>query len=218
MGVCFQKLGVWIKEFAFENGSMFWKMEVCFWESEFENGSLFSKIGVENQNLLPKSEFDVGAYLATVAWALVPDWAEESMFRHWRNGGQCWSKDDKKTTFLNLTQNQVKDLQETLCKRRKKRRKTERGTTCPPFTKNTNHRITKEIRTENAATVKHLQYIARANEALKTDIKKIRKTTEQELVNYVLTLSPGTMKGESLNAKEHSRCKIKKLWARNQRN
>ena len=37
------------------------------------------------------------------------------------------------------------------------RRKTERGTTCPPLTKNTNHGITKEIRTENAATVKHFQ-------------------------------------------------------------
>ena len=95
--------------------------------------------------------------LTRVAWALVPDCVEGSMFRHWRNGGQCWSNDDKKTTLLNLTQNQVKDLQETLCKRRKKRRKTERGTTCPPLTKNTNHRITKEIRTENAATVKHFQ-------------------------------------------------------------
>ena len=136
------------------------------------------------------------------------------MFRHWRNRGQCWSNDDKKTTFLNLTQNQVKDLQETLCKRRKKRRKTERGTTCPPLTKNTNHRITKEIRTENAATVKHfqkkkieqleealkalnrhsqrgtcpktLQYKARADEAFKTDIKKIRRTTEQEVVNALI--------------------------------
>ena len=158
MGVCFQKLGVWIKEFAFENGSMFRKMEVCFWESEFKNGSLFSKIGVENQNLLSKiREFDVGACSARVAWALIPDCAEGSMFRHWRNAAQCWSNDDKKTTFLNLTQNQVKDLQETLCKRRKKRRKTERGTTCGPLTKNTNHRITKEIRTENAATVKHFQ-------------------------------------------------------------
>ena len=193
MGVCF---GKW--KFVFENRSL--KMEVCFRKSEL-------KIRI----CCRKSGFDVGVCSARVAWALVPDCAEESMFRHWRKGGQCWSNDDKKTTFLNLTQNQVKDLQETLCKRRKKRRKTERGTTCPPFTKNTNHRITKEIRTENAATVKHLQYIARANEALKTDIKKIRKTTEQELVNYVLTLSPGTMKGESLNAKEHSRSKIKKL-------
>ena len=157
-GSLFSEMGVRIKEFAFESGSMFWKMEVCFWESEFENGSLFSKIGVENQNLLSKiREFDVGACSARVAWALVPDCTEGSMFRHWRNGGQCWSNDDKKTTFLNLTQNQVKDLQETLCKRRKKRRKAERGTTCPPLTKNTNQRITKEIRTENAATVKHFQ-------------------------------------------------------------
>ena len=54
---------------------------------------------------------------------------------------------------------------------------------------------------------KTLQYKARANEAFKTDIKKIRKTTEQEVVNYVLTPSSGTMKGESLNAKEHSSSK-----------
>ena len=173
-------MGVWIKEFAFENGSLFSQMEVCFRKSEFESGSLFSKIGVwkwkfvfENRSLkmgvcfrkselkiricFRKSELDVGACSARVAWALVSDCAEGSMFRHWRNAGQCWSNDDKKTTFLNLTQNQVKDLQETLCKRRKKRRKTERGTTCPPLTKNTNHRITKEIRTENAATMKHFQ-------------------------------------------------------------
>ena len=113
--------------------------------------------------------------------------------------------------------------------RRKKRRKTERGTTCPPLTKNTNHRITKEIRTENAAKVKHfqkkkieqseetlkalnrhsqrgtcpkiLQYKVRADEAFKTDINKIRKTTEQEVVNYVLTPSSGNMKAESLNVR-----------------
>ena len=54
---------------------------------------------------------------------------------------------------------------------------------------------------------KTLQYKARADEAFKTDIKKIRKTTEQEVVNYVLTPSSGTMKGESLNAKEHSSSK-----------
>ena len=118
-GVCFRK-------WEFENGSMFWKMEVCFRKSEL-------KIRI----CCRKSEFDVGTCSARVAWALVPDCAEGSMFRHWRNGGQCWSNDDKKTTFLNLTQNQVKDLQETLCKRRKKRRKTERGTTCPTLTKNT---------------------------------------------------------------------------------
>ena len=145
-GSLFSQMGVWIKEFAFENESMFWKMEVCFRKSEL-------KIRV----CCRKSEYDVCACSARFAWALVPECAEGSMFRHWRNGGQCWSNDDKKTTFLNLTQNQVKDLQETLCKRRKKRRKTERGTTCPPLTKNTNHRITKEIRTENAATVKHFQ-------------------------------------------------------------
>ena len=173
-------MGVWIKEFAFENGSLFSQMEVCFRKSEFESGSLFSKIGVwkwkfvfENRSLkmgvcfrkselkiricFRKSELDVGACSARVAWALVPDCAEGSMFRHWRNAGQCWSNDDKKTTFLNLTQNQVKDLQETLCKRRKKRRKTERGATRRPLTKNTNHRITKETRTENAATEKHFQ-------------------------------------------------------------
>ena len=146
-----------------------------------------------------KSEFDVCACSARVAWALVPDCAEGSMFRHWRNGGQCWSNDDKKTSFLNLTQNQVKDLQETLFKRRKKRRKTERGTTCSPLTKNTNHRITKEIRNENNEALseekiteqleealkalnrhsqrgtcpKTLQYKARADEAFETDIKKI---------------------------------------------
>ena len=145
-GSLFSDMGVWIKEFAFENGSMFWKMEVCFRKSE-----------LKMRICCRKSEFDVCACSARVAWALVPDCAQGSMFRHWRNGGQCWSNDDKKTTFLNLTQNQVKDLQETLCKRRKKRRKTERGTTCPPLTKNTNHRITKEIRTENAATMKHFQ-------------------------------------------------------------
>ena len=50
---------------------------------------------------------------------------------------------------------------------------------------------------------KTLQYKARADEAFKTGIKKIRKTTEQEVVNYMLTPSSGTMKGESLNAKEH---------------
>ena len=54
---------------------------------------------------------------------------------------------------------------------------------------------------------KTLQYKARAEEAFKTDIKKIRKTTEQEVVIYVLTPSSGTMKGESLNAKEHSSSK-----------
>ena len=139
MGVRF---GKW--KFVFENRSL--KVEVCFRKSEL-------KIRI----CCRKSGFDVGACSARVAWALVPDCVEGSMFRHWRNGGQCWSNDDKKTTLLNLTQNQVKDLQETLCKRRKKRRKTERGTTCPPLTKNTNHRITKEIRTENAATVKHFQ-------------------------------------------------------------
>ena len=139
-GVCFRK-------WEFEtSGSMFWKMEVCFRKSEFESGSFFSKIGVENQNLLSKiGVWRIGACSARVAWALVPDCAEGSMFRHWRNEGQCWSNDDKKTIFPNLTQNQVKDLQETLCKRRKKRRKTERGTTCPPLTKNTNHRITKKL-------------------------------------------------------------------------
>ena len=138
-GSLFSKMGVWIKEFAFENGNLK-QVGVCFgeWKLVFENRSLkvevfFSKIGVENQNLLSKIGFwRIGAYSARVAWALVPDCVEGSMFRHWRNGGQCWSNDDKKTTFLNLTQNQVKDLQETLCKRRKKRRKTGRGTTCPP--------------------------------------------------------------------------------------
>ena len=54
---------------------------------------------------------------------------------------------------------------------------------------------------------KTLQYKARADEAFKTDINKIRKTTEQEVVNYVLTPSSATMKGESLNAKEHSSSK-----------
>ena len=54
---------------------------------------------------------------------------------------------------------------------------------------------------------KTLQYKARADEAFKTDIKKIRKTKEQEVVNYVLTPSSDTMKGESLNAKEHSSSK-----------
>ena len=48
---------------------------------------------------------------------------------------------------------------------------------------------------------KTLQYKARADEAFKTDINKIRKTTEQEVVNYVLTPSLGTMKAESLNAR-----------------
>ena len=48
---------------------------------------------------------------------------------------------------------------------------------------------------------KTLQYKARADEAFKTDIKKIRKTTEQEVVNYVLTPSSGIMRGESLNAR-----------------
>ena len=160
-------MGVWIKEFAFENGSL--KMGVCFrkWKFVFENRSLkvevcFPKSELKIRICCRKSEVDVsdvGACSARVAWALVPDCAEGSMFRHWRNGGQCWSNDDKKTTFLNLTQNQVmiKDLQETLCLGRKKRRKTEPGTTCPPLTKNTNHRITKEIRTENAATVKYFQ-------------------------------------------------------------
>ena len=139
MGVSF---GKW--KFVFENRSL--KVEVCFQKSEL-------KIRI----CCRKSEFDVGACSARVAWALVPDCAEGSMFRHRRKGGQCWNNDDKKTTLLNLTQNQVKNLQETLCKRRKERRKTERGTTCPPLTKNTNHRITKEIRTENAVTVKHFQ-------------------------------------------------------------
>ena len=158
----FLEMGVWIKEFAFENGSL--KTGLCFgkWKFVFENRSLkvqvcFLKSELKIRICCRKSQFDVGACSARVAWALVPDCAEGSMFRHWRNGGQCWSNDDKKTTFLNLTQNQVKDLQETLCKRRKKRRKTERGTTCPPLTKNTNHRSTKEIRTENAATLKHFQ-------------------------------------------------------------
>ena len=54
---------------------------------------------------------------------------------------------------------------------------------------------------------KTLQYKGRADEAFKTDINKIRKTTEQEVVNYVLTPSSATMKGESLNAKEHSSSK-----------
>ena len=159
----FKKMGVWIKEYAFENGSLkmrvytFWIMEVCFRNRSLKVEVCFRKSELKIRICFWKSEFDVGACSARVAWALVPDCAEGSMFRHWRNAGQCWSNDDKKTTFLNLTQNQVKDLQETLCKRRKKRRKTERGTTCPPLTTNTNHRITKEIRTENAATVKHLQ-------------------------------------------------------------
>ena len=48
---------------------------------------------------------------------------------------------------------------------------------------------------------KTLQYKARADEAFKTVINKIRKTTEQEVVNYVLTPSSGTMKAESLNAR-----------------
>ena len=152
----------WKSEFVFKK--LNWKIEVCFkkWEFVFENRSLkvevcFRKSELKIRICFWKSEFDVGACSARVAWALVPDCAEGSMFRHWRNAGQCWSNDDKKTSFLNLTQNQVKDPQETLCKRRKKRKKTERGTTCPPLTKNTNHRITKEIRTENAATVKHFQ-------------------------------------------------------------
>ena len=186
MGVCF---GKW--KFVFENRSL--KMEVCFRKSEL-------KIRI----CCRKSGFDVGACSARVAWALVPDCAQGSMFRHWRNGGQCWSNDDKKTTFLNLTQNQVKDLQETLCKRRKKRRKTERGTTCPPLTKNTNHRSSKEIRTrkiikqseealkalnrhsQRGTCPKTLQYKARADEVFKTDINKIRETTEQELVNVLI--------------------------------
>ena len=54
---------------------------------------------------------------------------------------------------------------------------------------------------------KTLQYKARADEVFKTDINGIRKTTEQEVVNYVLTPSSGTMKAESLNAKEHSSSK-----------
>ena len=57
----------------------------------------------------------------------------------------------KKATFLSLTTNQAKDLQKTL-KRRKTRRRTDAE---PPLTKNTNHRTRKEIRAENAATVKH---------------------------------------------------------------
>ena len=52
-----------------------------------------------------------------------------------------------------------------------------------------------------------LQYNARADEAFKIDIKKIRKTKEEEVVDYVLTPSSGTIKGESLNAKEHSSSK-----------
>ena len=55
-------------------------------------------------------------------------------------------------SFLNLTLNQAKDLQETL-KRIKKRRRTD--VEPPPITKNKNHRTTKKIRTENAATVRH---------------------------------------------------------------
>ena len=176
IGVCFQKIewenrSLLFKKREFEKRSMLskmgvWKWEyICFgkWKFVFKNRSLkvevcFPKSELKIRICCRKSEFDVGACSARVAWALVPDCAEGSMLRHWRNAGQCWSNDDtEKTTFLNLTQNQVKDLQETLCKRRKKRRKTERGTTCPPLTKNTNHRITKEIRTENAATVKHFQ-------------------------------------------------------------
>ncbi|CAH3180068.1 unnamed protein product [Porites evermanni] len=113
----------------------------------------------------------------------------------------------KKATFLNLTLNQAKDLQKTL-KRRKTRGRTDAE---PPLTKNTNHRTRKEIRAENSETLseeriieqseealttlkrhsqigtcpKTLQYKARArvraDEAFKTDIKRIRKTTEQEV-------------------------------------
>ena len=46
---------------------------------------------------------------------------------------------------------EAKDLQETL-KRRMKRRRTDAEP--PPLTKTKNHRATKEIRTEHAATVK----------------------------------------------------------------
>ena len=81
--VCF-KMGVWIEEFAFENGSL--KMGVCFgkWKFVFENRSLkvevcFRKLELKIRICFRKSGFDVGA------WASVPDCAEGSMFRHWRN-------------------------------------------------------------------------------------------------------------------------------------
>ena len=60
-------------------------------------------------------------------------------------------EEESNLSEVNLTPNQAKDLQKTL-KRRKTRRRTDAE---PPLTKNINHRTRKEIRTENAATVKH---------------------------------------------------------------
>ena len=110
IGVCFVENRSlfsknWIEKskFALKNGSL--KMGVCFrkWKFVFENRSLkvevcFPKSELKIRICCRKSEIDVsdvGACSARVAWGLVPDCAEGSMFRHWRNGGQCWSNDDK---------------------------------------------------------------------------------------------------------------------------
>ena len=73
MGVCFRP------------GSL--NKGVCFWKSELENGVCFRKSELKSRICFWKLEFDVGACSARVAWALVPDCAEGSMFRHGRNGG-----------------------------------------------------------------------------------------------------------------------------------
>ena len=121
----------------------------------------------------------------------------------------------KKTTFLNLTQNQAKDFQQTL--KRTKRRKTDAES---PLIKNTNHRTAKrnqnrkrsysetlsdeKITEQSEKAVKNLnthlqsgtcpktlQYKARAriraDEAFKIDIKKIRQTPKQEVINALIS-------------------------------
>ena len=121
----------------------------------------------------------------------------------------------KKATFLNLTPNQAKDLQKTL-KRRKTRRRTDAEPPLtkknePQDQKRNQSRKRRYSETlseeriieqseealkalnrhsQRGTCPKTLQYKARAriraDEAFKTDIKRIRKTTEQEVVNALI--------------------------------
>ena len=212
MGVCFEK-----QKFVFKNRSL--KVEVCFRKSEL-------KIRI----CCRKSEFDVGAccmgesrlslgprLCGGVDVQTLTKWRSMLKQRRQENNlsepdpkrGQrsprnaLQKKEEKKE---NRTRNHLSTFNQKCESQDHKRNQNENAAKVKHFQKKKIEQSEETLKALNrhsqrGTCPKTLQYKARADEAFKTDINKIRRTTEQEVVNYVLTPSSGTMNGGSLNAR-----------------